>query len=84
MAVGKENIEMVEITKPQTGINSLQVLLISDPDTDKGSDGTELRCPIVVTGFGRTSPLAFLIASIDHSSYPIKTCLKDHGFNRDH
>ncbi|CAI9301344.1 unnamed protein product [Lactuca saligna] len=44
MAVGKENVEVVEITKPRTDTrdykrivlpNSLQVLLISDPDTDK-------------------------------------------------
>ncbi|KAL4558067.1 hypothetical protein LXL04_036263 [Taraxacum kok-saghyz] len=42
--VGKENVEVVEITKPRTDTrdykrillpNSLQVLLISDPDTDK-------------------------------------------------
>ncbi|KAI3750269.1 hypothetical protein L2E82_20902 [Cichorium intybus] len=44
MAVGMENVEAVEITKPRTDIrdykrivlpNSLQILLISDPDTDK-------------------------------------------------
>ncbi|XP_024981042.1 insulin-degrading enzyme-like 1, peroxisomal isoform X2 [Cynara cardunculus var. scolymus] len=94
MAIGKEKLEVVEIIKPRTDNrdyrrvilpNSLQVLLISDPDTDKCSASMNVG----VGSFSDPEGLEGLAHFLEHmlfyasEKYPLEdsysTYISEHG-----